>query len=140
MPIQNYGLKWKYNDGPWGRRGKRHAAVDFSNQIGIYVLHQGDRNVYVGRSGKGKKPTIKSRLTHHVKHKSRKWDSFSWFGFKRVNSSGALAKTIMKKIDSHDELIDIEAILIYFLDTKLNKRAGDHRKMLQFHQCEGPDS
>lgn len=84
MPVENYGLKWNYDDGMVGKlAGGDH--VKFYEQIGIYVIYWGDQIVYVGRSGSGNNPGIYGRLKGH-KEDGWKFSTYSWFGMYPVGA------------------------------------------------------
>ena len=107
--IVNYGLYWERHKVNWwpgrGGRGNRRIrllgkeygigrahdenddenAVDFANQNGIYLLHNGFETVYVGQTTNNRDGLFQ-RLRIHCSEPSKgpMWDKFSWFGFKQV--------------------------------------------------------
>jgi predicted GIY-YIG superfamily endonuclease len=129
--IKNYDLEWSLEIAAdrgdlEGKKGK--LVVDFSDQIGLYVLMKDDKIVYVGMTAKG----FWSRLSQHYKTKYRKWDTFSWFGMYPLGAKGL--KKMHAKIKPEDLIKDIEAFAIYLTNGKLNVRGGAHKKMIPFKQ------
>src|SRR4051794_27744 len=115
MPIRNFGVRWNYDYSAWGRLRPRSPAVDFTEQIGIYLLYKNDKLIYVGRSSIGGS-RIGARLAHHYSYgdNAGKWDAFTWFGFKPV-VDGKLQTEIESAVSYESEIRDIEALLIFLL-------------------------
>ena len=108
-----YGIYWERNKVNWQRRPTRGQPpkgespeyrlpgenptfqegiwVCFANQVGIYLLHNGDRTVYVGRTASNDTTNLFSRLRYHHE-KKRRWDKFSWFGFSKVMDNGSISE------------------------------------------------
>lgn len=136
--IQNYGLRWKAQDVFWGTSGnagallgrstgaRRETPVDFRDQAGIYILYNSDRLVYVGQSGSGNRFLL-NRLLGHLRRDrlTGRWDSFSWFGLRRVLRNGELAK-LNRRMRSPlaTTLNHMEAVLIAGADPPLNLQGG----------------
>lgn len=142
MPIiRNYGLRWSRNKVQWGRSGKGNkgklcgklatikssAAVDFRDQIGIYVLYEpGFVPIYVGQAGMGNARLFARLKNHQDDHLRDRWVTFSWFGFRGVRANGTLSE--YHKPESHiilkhkDALGEIEGILIQLLEPRLNRQ------------------
>ena len=119
----------------WGKKasGKRGKPVNFAEQVGIYLLHNGDRTVYVGRIQRPKSGNrgLYDRLREHLKDTLRDdWDTFSWFGFREVNG-GTLSENhvLPAKDDKNKELLQliatIEAVIINGIRPRGNSRGGD---------------
>jgi hypothetical protein len=140
MPIRNYGLHWRYGFSGWGRVNSRGKPINFSKQIGIYVLEKNESPVYVGRALTSQS-CIASRLDYHFQHvdKKGKWNSFSWFGFLSLEEDGKLATQLEPHAVLEDEIKDIEALLVYLLNPPLNKVGGDHRHIARYEQCPEPE-
>ncbi|MEJ0078935.1 MAG: GIY-YIG nuclease family protein [Alphaproteobacteria bacterium] len=94
MIISSYGLFWRADEVEWfpgngktfalyGRRGKMgrsFQACNFWRQEGIYILY-GNLGSYYG----GLTKHLGYRLRDHQRDKhKKKWDRFSWFGFRTV--------------------------------------------------------
>jgi hypothetical protein len=135
--IRCYGLFWSVHEVNWfprsdggsfrllGRRGKKSPSVcDFRPQTGIYVLYDEYGPYYVGLT---RKQPIGDRLKqHHLDRHERKWERFSWFGFRPVLTAGRLSdgtldlgKVPQRLVtDSRSTIGDIEALLIQSLGTQ----------------------
>jgi hypothetical protein len=88
------------------------------------------------KSGTGDNASINIRLIDHTRNNKRnKWDTFSWFGIRPVRPTGTLAKTPTISMDTGELIQDIEAILIYLLDTRDNLRSGRYRHIMAHRQC-----
>jgi len=150
--IQSYGLRWKEADVYWGipsNPGKllgrpvgdtKLVPTDFREQIGIYILYSGNDLIYVGQAGAGKAKLL-DRLKKHRQPKSPlagRWDSFSWFGLRRVINKGkALSQETMKTGSPTISMAlnHIEAVLIAATEPSMNKQwgkfGGDTKRYLQ---------
>lgn len=140
--ISNYGLLWHLNDVFWGRQKKTgtllgyrdgHAGqkVDFRDQSGIYVLYADYNLVYVGQAD-----GLLVRLRQHRDDDlANRWNRFSWFGLRKVLSTGNLASP---KGAFHPErkvtLDHLEALLIYASEPRLNRQGGKFRGAIRYHQ------
>lgn len=137
--IANYGLLWQRKYVQFGGAGtagsllgKRSATgtvVNFREQIGIYVLYDKDlAPVYVGQAGNGN-ANLFSRLKCHTKdHLWNRWEFFTWFGLRKVNTSGKLsqhdhAEKVFKK-EGGGLLNQVEGILIAAMEPVLNKQGS----------------
>jgi len=150
--IQSYGLRWKEADVFWGAGSSPGRLLgvpedettviptDFREQAGIYILYSGNNLIYVGQVGSGKAKLF-DRLKQHRKPKSPlagRWDSFSWFGLRRVINQGkALSQETMKAGSPTTimALNHIEAVLIAATEPSMNKKwgkfGGDTKRYLQ---------
>ena len=87
--LQAFGMYWKRDYVSWsgppkliGRQGLGASSVNFSDQVGVYLLHDRDRVIYVGRA---QKESLYIRLKAHTNDRlSGRWDRFSWFGIRRL--------------------------------------------------------
>lgn len=139
MLIRSYGLFWREEEVLWnpgkgkgkafrllGREGKNKGTLrlaDFREQQGIYILYGNAGPHYVGLTrsqGFGK------RLKDHLTDLHRgKWTSFSWFGFRSVNSKKdedrlqtLRAMPDGKHVSPKDLIKDVEALLIKAMSLK----------------------
>jgi hypothetical protein len=132
MPIISYGVTWNPQYAMVGRCGNADP-IDFRGwQIGLYVLYQRDRLMYVGKSGGGEEPSISGRLVYHKtedKNKIGKWDRYSWFGFLTEESA---KRTISMPVG--DCISDIEALLIHLTHPEWNRAPGKHKHIQEFEQ------
>ena len=152
LTVNAYGLNWKRDLVDWAAKGNGclwdHAGgtdVDFADQDGIYLLLSGNEVVYVGQSRTLQSPAgLYNRLkSHHTDfRRTTRWDSFSWFGFRPVDSeSGDLLQAL--EIATIDDVINIiEAIFIEGLMPRLNMCRGEGTKEWleanQYFQREDP--
>jgi len=146
--IQNFGLLWerKYINYGWpGVSGhllgykKGIEKVDFREQNGVYILYDKDMlPVYVGQAGKGKGNLFSRLKNHDTDHLWNRWVYFSWFGLHKVNKDGSLfmSSTPSKNINGTvtNALNDIEGVLIYGIEPKLNKQGPKWTGVQQFYQ------
>jgi hypothetical protein len=94
--LQAFGMYWQREHVVWsgrprisGRQSLGASEVNFASQIGVYLLHDRDRIIYVGRAT----DTLFARLKFHtVDRLSGRWDRFSWFGLKSVRPDGSLCE------------------------------------------------
>lgn len=135
--IQSYGLLWKAENVFWGAgsnpgalfgvaaRARRSEPVDFRDQVGIYVLYDGHRMIYVGQAGSGNRYLFKRLRSHRRDVLAGRWDTFSWFGLRRVLGSGRLS-TVNRRSRSalSSTLNHIEAVLIAAAEPALNRQGG----------------
>lgn len=154
LTIKNYGHFWSRDLVDWGSRGRGNqgsllgafrataekADADFRDQIAIYVLFNGNREVvYIGQTGKGNQRLF-SRLRQHARGPMRdRWHNFSWFGFLDVDSkSGKLIETDNPEAavkGSHLAALDeIEAVLMQIVEPRLNKRGPNWTDTVEYFQ------
>ena len=140
MPIiKNYGFLWERQFIYRGRgnsaghlegRASGQNNADFREQIGVYALYDSNQKItYVGQAGNGN-ATLFGRLKQHMDGPLRKrWDYFTWFGFRDVNADGTLSKQqkIKARVSgfNYSQALDqMEGILIEVIEPTLNKQSG----------------
>jgi hypothetical protein len=153
MLIRNFGHLWERKYINWGRGGVRghlkgyvtnKREADFREQIGIYILYDKDLfPIYIGQAGSGKR-ALYSRLNHHeTDHLWNRWEYFSWFGFRRVNTNGSLSgyDNAQKLFKARGSLLlnEIEGVLITALEPKLNKQGASWKDIEEFYQLIDDD-
>lgn len=141
--IKCYGLLWRADWVSWnatprssnlllGRNVRsKSQVVDMKDQTGIYVLYQGDNMVYVGQSGARQQKLYQRLKAHKSDHLSGRWDTFSWFGLRKVINNGAALAAPTKKaahLTIAQALNEIEAVLIAAAEPRLNKNSGNVKK------------
>ena len=159
-----YGYRWKrdwveWNEGLgrgrpkkedsvekalWGKKAPG-MAVNFAEQVGVYLLHNGDRTVYVGRitGGKNAKRGLYDRLREHTRDSLKDdWNTFSWFGLLE-NKDGTLSNNhVPPKKGKDEELLQliatIEAVIINGIRPRGNSRGGDIGGNRKYEQCANP--
>lgn len=140
--LRAFGMFWRRDKVMWnsggrqllGRQGSGANPVDFAGQVGVYLLHDRDRVIYVGRAD----DALFARLLAHTKDRLEgRWDRFSWFGLKNVNDQGALAEASPGW--THKVVVDtMEALLIEALEPPLNRKRGDGFSAVEYQQAEDP--
>jgi hypothetical protein len=142
--IQSFGMYWRANEVSWKNKPKLLGqqqigsdSVDFCDQIGVYVLYDRDRVIYVGRTTD--RP-IGQRLFEHTKGRMMgRWDRFSWFGLRGVNEKGELT-TVDLEANTESVVIEtLEAILIETLEPPQNRKRGDQFSATEYLQVQDPE-
>jgi hypothetical protein len=140
--VQAFGMFWERASVYWplskpkllGRQNAASEAVDFSGQVGVYLLHDRERVIYVGRAG----DTLGGRLkAHTIDRLGGRWDRFSWFGLRSVQENAQLSEGIVSW--SQEVVIDtMEALLIESLEPSLNRKRGDNFSAAEYLQSVDP--
>lgn len=142
--ISAYGMYWRRDYVQWNNSPKLLGAqqlgakvVDFSRQIGIYVLYDGSRPIYVGQVFA---PRLGVRLYEHTRDRlNGRWQRFSWFGLRPVGSGGVLAD-FEEPASLLSPLVDtLEAILIEVVEPVQNRRMGNGFSAVEYIQAEDPE-
>ena len=117
-----------------GRQGAGATDINFAGQIGVYLLHDRERVIYVGRAT----DSLFARLKAHTADRlGGRWDRFSWFGLRRVRDNGELSDG--EVIWNRDVLVEtMEALLIESLEPPLNRRRGDNLSAAEYIQTPDP--
>lgn len=154
--IKNFGFMWERDKVDWGRPGRggnslfegfmvgnRSRRVDFSGQMGIYVLY--DRFEHPVQIGQSK--NILRRLKQHRRdHLRNRWAYFSWFGFFKVGVNNELlagdrTAQLRRTQSLEASLNELEAILIQVLEPRLNRRGPNWGEAEEYLQAiSGPDN
>lgn len=141
--INAFGMFWRRDAVNWRLaqptlRGLQQAGsqeVDFSRQVGVYLLHDGTRVVYVGRVSE---PRLGARLRDHTRDRlSGRWDRFSWFGVQAVTADGMLSAA-PEAFSLENLIATMEAVLIEGLEPPQNRRQGDGFAAVEFLQGTDP--
>lgn len=139
--INAFGMFWRRDEVNWEQArilGKQEGAdkvVNFNDQIGIYLLHDRDRVIYIGRA---EDALIKRLSAHTTGRFGGRWDRFSWFGLRAVQDNGSL-KTGEVSWTRSDVIVTMEAVLIECLEPSQNRRRGDKLGDNEFLQERDPD-
>lgn len=140
--LRAFGMFWKRELVVWtgapkllGYQSEGAKTVNFSTQKGVYLLHDRERTVYVGRAD----DMLFARLKAHTANRlSGRWDRFSWFGLRGVSEDGALGDPATAW--THAVVIEtLEALLIEALEPPLNRRRGDNFSAAEFLQVGDPE-
>jgi len=94
--LRAFGMFWQRNQVSWtgsprlfGLQQLGATQVNFAEQAGVYLLHDRERVIYVGRAAS----TLYARLRYHTTDRlGGRWDRFSWFGLRSVGEDGSLAE------------------------------------------------
>lgn len=145
-----FGMYWDREDVNWGptrpkllgRQKEKSDQVDFSDQIGVYLLHDRREVVYVGQSNEEKKhSSIGQRLRHHTRDRlTSRWDRFSWFGLNPVDKSVEQTTwNVASGSSLTTAIIDVmEAVLIEAMEPRQNRQGGRYFDGLEFMQVVDP--
>lgn len=140
--VKCSGVYWNYEKVRWtskpkilGQQQAGSKAIDFSNQVGVYLLHDRSKVIYVGRTDR--RP-MGIRLYEHTKDRlNGRWDRFSWFGLRGVDDSGHLTDDRFPPNEAAI-IAMMEAVLIEALEPPQNRRAGDGFSDIEYLQLEDP--
>jgi hypothetical protein len=131
-------IAWKNNPKLFGIQQTGALPVNFSEQRGIYLLHDGSSVVYVGRVID---QSMGNRLFQHNSDRLRgRWNRFSWFGLRKVLPNGTLVDTDSGDIATTQKklIATLEAILIEGLEPPQNRKRGDDIGAIEYLQGMDP--
>lgn len=140
--LRAFGMYWRRDHVIWrsrpklfGRQGIAATKVDFADQVGVYLLHDRDRVIYVGRAT----DSLALRLmAHTIDRLGGRWDRFSWFGLRNVSATGELIKSAVPW-DERVVIETLEALLIESIEPPLNRRRGDNFSGIEYVQAVDPE-
>ena len=140
--VPAYALYWDKDKVKWGtsgqilgRQNQDAETVDFSEQQGVYILHNNYSVVYVGCTTE----KLYNRMREHNRdHKSGRWNKFSWFGFRGVDGQTGKLTVMPTKVNPKSLVRILEAVLIEVLQPPVNGRRGDYMG-IQYKQVPHPD-
>ncbi|MEZ5065906.1 MAG: HTH domain-containing protein [bacterium] len=142
--VRAFGMYWRRDRVAWtsrpailGVQSKGADAVDFCDQIGVYLLHDRRDIVYVGRASE--RPLGRRIQEHTFDRLEGRWDRFSWFGLRAVTSDGRLLVPPEGLIGPDAIITALEALLIEALEPPQNRRRGDTFKAIEYLQHEDPE-
>lgn len=143
--INAFGMFWDRSKVNWkktkpslfGIEQSGAKPIDFSDQLGVYVLYDNYRPIYVGRTASDR---LGRRLReHHTVSRFRgRWNRFSWFGICAIAKSGKLEKPSLPS-DSNSAIVAMEALLIEAMEPVQNRRRGDGFSAVEYLQADDPD-
>jgi hypothetical protein len=141
--INAFGMYWARSSVLWlstprilGQQQTGSVPVDFCNQRGVYLLHDGRSVVYVGRTTE---QPLGIRLRQHTTDRlNGRWDRFSWFGIYAVSDKGELVAEASSGHQVNTLIATMEALLIEGLEPPQNRKRGDDFKAAEFLQVEDP--
>lgn len=143
--VNAFGMFWERSKVQWKNSQTRILGhqplgtdVDFCTQRGVYLLHDTQGVVYVGRVIK---QDLGLRLSQHTTDRlNGRWNRFSWFGVYPVNENGTLrTDTDLSRIPIDLVIATMEAVLIEGLEPRQNRQRGDvNLQAIEFLQSEDP--
>ncbi len=138
--LRAFGMFWQRELVLWsgtkllGRQGAGATEVNFAGQVGVYLLHDRARVIYVGRATDALFARLKA---HTLDRLGGRWDRFSWFGLRSVNDKGELSDSEVPW-NHHVVVETMEALLIESLEPPLNRRRGDNFSGIEYIQATDP--
>lgn len=142
--INAFGMFWDRSKVIWETEpqllGQHPGAkpVNFGGQKGVYLLHDSQGVVYVGRTSE---QSMGRRLQQHTSDRlTGRWTRFSWFGVYPVEPDGTLrASADFSRIDINTVIATMEAVLVEGLEPRQNRKRGDAEfQAIEFLQYEDP--
>jgi len=144
--IGAFGMYWRRDKVNWkttsvklfGQTYKgKSEKVNFSGQVGIYLLYDGHSLIYVGQTKKRVDDnSLGARLKEHNSDKfAGRWDRFSWFGLRSVKENGQLMD-LHSNAEIEFVISLLEGVLIECMEPPLNRRRGDRLDEIEFVQIE----
>jgi hypothetical protein len=142
--INAFGMFWDRSRVRWeteprilGQQQSAAKPVDFCGQRGVYLLHDPQGVVYVGRTTD---QSMGRRLQQHTSDRlTGRWTRFSWFGLYPVESDGSLKTSAdFSTVPINIVIATMEAVLIEGLEPRQNRKRGDDFKAIEFLQVEDP--
>ena len=140
--ISSFGMYWRKSAVEWSSKPKLlgmqkigATPVDFSGQLGIYLLYDGREVLYVGRSTE--RPLGRRLYEHTLDRMATRWDRFSWFGLLPVSESGKLG-TLPNTHIASKMIHALEAVLIEALEPRQNRKRGDDLAAVEYIQKVAP--
>jgi hypothetical protein len=143
--INAFGIYWNRNLVHWkstpdllGIQQVGATEVNFKDQKGIYLLHDGRETIYIGQAIE---QSLGKRLKDHTTDRlAGRWDRFSWFGFYPVTEDAKLNLDAKFKDFTIQNLGDIlEAILIESIEPRQNRKQGNSFQGIEYLQKEAPE-
>jgi len=142
--ITSFGMYWRRDQVRWSNRPRILGAqqlgakiVDFTEQVGLYVLYDGSRPIYVGQVSR---PRLGARLFEHTRDRlNGRWQRFSWFGLRPVMRSGNLGDFKAPAEPLNIFIDTLEAIIIEIVEPVQNRRTGNGFSTIEYIQAEDPD-
>lgn len=141
--IQAFGMYWRREMIPWkkdpellGAQQQGASTVNFCNQRGVYLLHDGRETIYVGRTTD--QPLGQRLFQHTFDRLATRWDRFSWFGLLAVTVEGKLESVGYASLSADQIIATMEALLIEGVEPRQNRKRGDDFRAVEYIQSENP--
>ncbi len=136
MYWQRELVVWKNEPKLYGKQQIKSKPVDFGAQIGLYILYDNHRAIYVGRATD--RPLGRRLYEHTLDRLSGRWNRFSWFGFHEVTPEGNLREPVTK-ISVMSIVNSLEALMIEALEPPQNRKRGDDFSAIEYIQEVDPE-
>lgn len=140
--VTSFGMFWRRSSVQWTANAKLlgmqqigATPVNFSGQLGIYLLYDGREVIYIGRTTD--RPLGRRLFEHTNDRMAARWDRFSWFGLLPVSEKGELGN-LPNSYDAAKMIPALEAILIEALEPRQNRKRGDDLSAVEYMQYEDP--
>lgn len=145
--VNALGMFWERSRVDWkpsqpklfGCQPNGTIFTDFCGQRGVYLLHDYQGVVYLGRVTDR---DLGVRLREHTTDRlNGRWNRFSWFGVYPVTEDGNLnVNADFSKISVNSVIAAMEAVLIEALEPRQNRKRGDvNFEAIEFQQAEDPE-
>ncbi len=141
--ISAFGMYWRRGLVHWtsnpkilGQQKIESHPIDFSEQIGVYLLHDSRNVVYVGRTIE--QPLGRRLYMHTLDRLNGRWDRFSWFGIKQVTEDAKLIPANFTGLNENIIIATMEALLIEGLEPSQNRKRGDDFRAIEYLQVSDP--
>jgi len=143
--VNAFGMFWERSKVLWitpqpkilGQQQTGSGSVDFSEEKGVYLLHDSQGVLYVGRTTD---QNLGKRLYQHTLDRlAGRWTRFSWFGVYPVEENGTLNSATPPNLDVDLVISTMEAVLIEGLEPRQNRKRGDDFQAIEFNQVEDPE-
>ncbi|GHT18553.1 hypothetical protein FACS1894189_6600 [Planctomycetales bacterium] len=145
QPVMNGSAYWRTSTGEkqsiqYNDKIQDGKIINFANQIGVYILYNDEKPVYVGRA-LGKNSCLFIRLFEHAKQndKQEHWNKFSWFGICPVDRDNQkiIRDAALPTYSSELVVHVLEAVLIATAAHPLNRKAGDFGDAKKYRPWDG---
>lgn len=135
LSVAAYGLFWERDKVDWGRHRiwgydispDPSHLIDFADQQGVYLLHNWQSVVYVGKTSAQESGLFQRLSFHHQRQAwSRKWERFSWFGIRQVDEVSGAMLDVADTASPEVVTALMEAVLIEALGPSFNNQRGTY--------------
>ena len=145
--INAFGMFWSRDRVKWktsmprllGVQQSGSKQVNFTEQVGVYVLYDGRDPIYVGKAIDRR---MGPRLFDHTRDRlTGRWNRFSWFGVRGVHANGELTPLpkAQTALGIGSLIATMESLLIEGLEPPQNRRGGEEFKAAEFIQVIDPE-
>lgn len=143
--VNAFGMFWERDKVLWetdprilGQQQPGAKPVNFCAERGVYLLHDSQGVVYMGRASD---QNLGRRLQQHTYDRlGGRWTRFSWFGVYVVNEDGSLRISAeFANVKTNVIIATMEAVLIEGLEPRQNRKRGDDFQAIEYTQVEDPE-